>query len=194
MCIGSGSRLYQSVQWSVTAVNYGLISDVALDISTIQASLNAFSLKNQVSRPFTVSEKNLQQATYTLTLTLTNFLGLRSFRAIVVNIIGDRNIPTLAVIGPSYIQITASKVLNILSSVQLSSCSTATGGKVKYTWSVININSGFDSALASTNLDRRRFTLLAYSLLVDNTYLITIKVRRSFYLSYHVYHDYALCF
>ncbi len=46
--VGSGSRRYSSVEWSVTAVIYGR-NDVKIDVSAVQTSLNAFGALYQVS-------------------------------------------------------------------------------------------------------------------------------------------------
>jgi hypothetical protein len=170
---GSGSRAYSKVEWTVTAINYRQSSDVTIDVSDVQTSLNAFSAQYQVSRLFKIRSGRLREATYTFTLILTNFLGSTSFSTTVLDIISDLDILTLSVIGPSYLQITASRKLSILSAVTFSSCPSSTG-KVKYTWSVINVNTGLNSALVSTSLDPRKFVLPAYSLSVGLSYLITV--------------------
>lgn len=167
---GSGSRRYNRVEWTVTAVIYGE-TDVMVDVSTIQTSLNAFSSLNQVRRPFTIADERLIQATYTLTLTLTNFLGLTSFNSVVVNVASDPNIPILSVIGPSYIEITVATALNVLSAVELSSCARLTT-RVVYEWRLFNDD--FEIAKISTSSDPRKYSLPPYSLSVGSTYTLTI--------------------
>jgi hypothetical protein len=115
-----------------------------VDASSLQASLNAFSALYQVTRPFTVAGSTLQIATYTLTLTLTNFLGLTSFTSVVINVVRDPNIPLLSVIGPSYIHITAASDLVVLSAAKLSNCAT-TKNKIVYLWSLLNVNTGMQT-------------------------------------------------
>jgi hypothetical protein len=154
----------------VTAVIYGP-PDVAIDVSSVQTSLNAFSAKHQVSRPFTVALKG--KATYTLTLTLRNFLGLSSFTSVVVNVASDPNIPTLSVIGPSYLQITAETTLNVQSTAKFSTCAKATT-KIEYTWRLLNVETGNYPALVSSSLDTSKYSLPAYSLAVGSTYALIV--------------------
>jgi hypothetical protein len=167
---GSGSRRYISVEWTVTAVIYGP-PDIAIDVSSVQASLNAFSAKHQVIRPFTVSLKG--KATYTLTLSLRNFLGLSSFISVVVNVASDPNIPTLSVIGPSYLQITAATRLNVQSTAKFSTCARSTT-KIRYTWRLLNVDTRNYPALVSSSLDTSKYSLPAYSLAVGSTYALIV--------------------
>jgi hypothetical protein len=167
---GSGSRTYTKVEWTVTAVIYGRV-DISVDVSEIQRYLNALTALNQVSRPFIISAQSLTKATYTLTLALTNFLGLSSYTSAVITIVGDPNIPILSIIGPTYVEKTAATALNVLSAVQLSSCATSTK-KIQYTWSLFNVNTGTPSALVSTNFDMSKYSLPAYSLAVGSTYTL----------------------
>jgi hypothetical protein len=94
----------------------------------------------------------------------------------VVNVASDPNLPTLTVIGSSYLQITASTPLNVLSAVTLSSCATALStSKVVYRWSIKNSkNPSFTIGLVSTSRQDSKYALPAYSLQVGETYTLTI--------------------
>jgi hypothetical protein len=168
---GSGSRGYIKVQWTVTAVIYGP-PDTTIDVFDIQTSLNAFSAKHRVSRRFTVSLR--RKATYSLTLALTNFLGLTSFTSLEVNVASDPNIPTLNVIGPSYLQITAATALNVQSTAKFSTCASSTT-KIIYTWRLLNLETGNSPALVSSSLDTSKYSLPTYSLTVGSTYALVVS-------------------
>jgi hypothetical protein len=172
---GSGSRPYNKILWHVSAVIYGP-PDTAVNVSDIQTYLNAYSTLYQVSRPFKISAQSLTKATYTLTLTLTNFLGLTSFASVILNVVSDPNIPTLSVIGSSYLQISAATTLNVFSAVKLSICATSRT-KILYTWRLFNVKTGFQSALVSTSLDPSKYSLPPYSLDVGSTYTLTITAK-----------------
>ena len=169
---GNGGRLYNSVEWHVSAVQYSS-NNVATDIdaTAITNFLNAYSLSHQVYYPISVGSHTLTRGTYTFTLTLTNFLGLSTSSTNVVTVSSDPNVPNLTIIGPSFQIITASSSLSILSTATLSSCASSSVS-VKYTWDVEL--SGVAVAITSQSLDPTRFSLPAYSLLVDKTYTITI--------------------
>jgi hypothetical protein len=168
---GGGSRGYVKVQWTVTAVIYGP-PDTTIDVSGIQNLLNAFSAKHRVSRRFTVSLR--RKATYSLTLALTNFLGLTSFTSLEVNVASDPNIPTLNVIGPSYLQMTAATALNVQSTAEFSSCASSTK-KIIYTWRLLNVETGNYAALVSSSLDTSKYSLPTYSLTVGSTYALVVS-------------------
>jgi hypothetical protein len=164
---GNGGRLYNAVVWTVSA------SDTTVDVSAIQAYLNSASASYQVSRLFSISSMMLIKATYTFTLSLTNFIGLSNFISIVTVVTSDHDTPILTVIGPLYQNIAASTALTILSAATLSSCASQLT-TVMYSWSVQK--DGLSFSLTSISLDPTRFSLPAYMLAVDTSYLITITV------------------
>lgn len=172
---GNGGRLYTSVRWTVTAMVYGT-KDQILDVSSIQDQLNKHSASYQVYRPAIILNTALTRATYTFTLSLTNFLGLHSTKTVVVVRAGDPTAPALTLIGPSYRAISASNPLSIISTASLPSCA-AKSTVVKYTWTVRS--KGIQVAVASVSRDPARFSLSPYTLQVDRTYLITVTASTS---------------
>ena len=165
---GNGGRPYTSVLWTVSAVTL----DTVRDVSAIQSYLNAYSTANQVDNPITIAGSRLFEASYTISLALTNFLGLTASRTIFLAVNSDPNLPVLTIIGPSYQTTTASIPLTILSTASLSSCASKTA-VVKYAWTIQGVS--IVTSLQSTSLDPSRFLLPAYLLTVDNTYIITIS-------------------
>ena len=164
---GNGGRLYTSVIWTVSALQ----SSVVLDVSAIQLYLNRLSAAYQVYRPLNVASSRLTKGTYTFTLRLTNFLGLSASKSISVVVSSDPNVPSLAIIGPSYRTIVTASALSILSAATLSSCASQSNSVV-YSWSVQL--AGASVSIVSASLDPSRFSISSYVLAVDRTYVITI--------------------
>jgi REJ domain len=172
---GNGGRLYTTVVWTVTTTSTGI---AAMSAAAIQKYLNTESTSYQVYQPITVDSSLLTRATYTITLALTNFLGLRSSEAVVITLSADRDLPSVSIIGPLFQNMPASQPLTILSAASLSACSSKDAlAAVKYAWTV---KSKFvDLALKTTSLDPSKFTLPAYALAFDETYVITITASSS---------------
>ena len=115
---------------------------------------------------------NLTKASYTIALSLTNFLGLTSFATVTITVNTDSNLPLLSVIGPSYRTIVASSPLTILSVATLTTC--ASGAIVTFAWTVKNENRTASTYIKSSSLDPSIFAIPAYSLVVDNNYIVTV--------------------
>ena len=172
---GNGGRLYTSVVWTVTTTSTGT---AAMSAAVIQNYLNTMSTSYQVYQPITVDSSRLTKATYTITLALTNFLGLSSSKTLVVVQSADRDLPSVSIIGPLFQNILASQPLSILSAASISACSSKGAlASVKYAWTVRSNN--VDLALKTTSLDPSKFTLPAYALAFDKTYVITITASSS---------------
>jgi hypothetical protein len=146
-------------------------TDRILDVSSIQDQLNDHSAVFQVYKPAIILSSELKRATYTFTLVLVNFLGLRSAKTIVVVRASDPLAPALTVIGPSYRAITASYPLSILSTVSLPGCAPKST-VVKYIWTVRSKDD--EVAVSSVSMDPARFSLPPYTLQVDKTYVVTV--------------------
>jgi REJ domain len=172
---GNGGRLYTSVVWTVTSTSTGI---AAVSAAAIQTYLNTESTSYQVYQPITVDSSLLTRATYTITLALTNFLGLRSSEAVVITLSADRDLPSVSIIGPLFQNMPASQPLTILSAASISACPSKVAlAAVKYAWTVKSKN--VDLALKTTSLDPSKFTLPAYALAFDKTYVITITASSS---------------
>lgn len=167
---GNGGRLYTVIQWTVSASGLGSTTDPS---SSIQDYLNSYSSAHQVYLPITIARR-LPKASYTITLLLKNFFGLVSSSRIIVAVNGNPDLPNLTIFGPSYQKIFSSSPLTILSAGTLSSCASRTTA-VKYTWTVQNIDRTVLKQYLSTNLDPTKFSLPAYSLMVDQTYIVNIN-------------------
>ena len=140
--------------------------------ANITTHLNSYSSRYQVSTPITVLAQNLTKASYTITLSLTNFLTIRSFAIVTITVITDPNLPLLNIIGPSYRTVVVSSPLKILSVATLSSC--ASRASVAFVWNVQEGNRTANTDIKSSSFDPSIFTIPAYRLMVNNVYTITV--------------------
>ena len=170
---GNGGRPYASILWNVfTASNS--TAPARSDAAKVAALLNTHSLnyKGQISTPISILAQYLNPTSYTITLTLKNFLGLTSSAAVIVKVKTDKNLPLLSIIGPSYRTIVASSPLTILSVATLSSC--ASSAPASFAWTVKEGNRTAITDIKSVSLDPSIFAIPSYRLVVNNNYTITI--------------------
>ena len=172
---GNGGRPYTAVQWIVSAVA-GSASTASIDAAYIMTYLNDYSSRYQVTTPITILAQNLTKASYTITLSLTNFLRLTSFSTVTVTVKTDKNIPLLSIIGPSYRTVVASSPLTILSAVTISKCVQPVD-TVNFTWTIKNGNA--NTNINSLSSDPSIFAIPSYKLVVNNIYTITVTASTS---------------
>jgi hypothetical protein len=166
---GNGGRLYSSVKWSVTAATFGS-SAAPLSAVSLESYLNKLSDLYQVQRPISVLRTFLSSATYTITLTLTNYLGLKSSSTVDIDVIIDLTKPSLHLMGGSYQTALASSSLSLHSAASMSGCASTTA--LKYSWAV-ELN-GISTGFSSVSSDPTVFSLLPYTLTADKTYSVKL--------------------
>jgi REJ domain len=164
---GNGARLYSSVKWSVAALKSGS----AVNVSSLERYLNRFSTLYQVQRPITILRSSLTSATYSITLSLRNYLGRISSTTVNIDILKDLTTPALGIVGASYQTIVPSTYLTINSASSQSGCASFTE-PLQYNWTVEQ--NGLVSRMKSISPDPTTFSLLPYSLQVDQTYTLTL--------------------
>ena len=114
----------------------------------------------------------LAEGIYKITLHLTNFLGLSSFKTVLISVTGERDLPILTILGASYRSQLASSPLAILSTAVLSSCSSSTSA-IKFKWTVSEADRIIP--INSASRDPSRFLLAPYTLQADSTYTVTVS-------------------
>ena len=162
-----------TVIWTVTS-NYPPTSTATY----LQNYLNSFSLKYEVFQPVLLQQQWLAQTTYTISLSLTNFLGMTSVKTATVVVSSDSNLPRLSIQGPTYITTQRSQILSVKSLAQFSACVDARAtSSLQYSWTVqLSTASSPDPSLYSTSNDPTKLLLPAYSLQVGQTYVLTVTV------------------
>jgi hypothetical protein len=127
---GSGGRDWLHVVWTVSAGN-------GTDVSAVQ---NALSLHTDISGPFVLDSSLLDFTTYTITLRLTNFLGMSSYASsdvtkVYINSTSSGTVmyqPTVSIISSMFRTTTPANSFTALASATLPKC--ASGESLTYSW------------------------------------------------------------
>ena len=169
---GNGGRPYNEVRWRVKAD-----SPSTSTAAFLEAYLNSFSERYEVSRTVLLQSKWLALSTYSITLSLTNFLGTTGVKTVVVATSTDSNLPRLSIQGPSYVTHQRAQLLSINSLAQFSACVDATAASsLRYSWTVqLSTATTEDKTLLSTSADPIKLLLPPYSLTVGLTYTVTVR-------------------
>ena len=159
---GNGGRPWSSVVWKVTTSAGG------------GADLQQYLKSNyqNSSGTVTVPRAQLASITYSISVTLTNFLGGSATMVKSISISPDRDQPVPSIFGSSSLTITAASVLQLVGSAQLSPC--ASSNIISYSWSIADSTGAVLSNLKSTSVDNRKFSLPAYSLKALSSYTVTL--------------------
>jgi hypothetical protein len=166
---GNGGRMYAALSWNVSATTSDRSAHV--NTSALQRYLTAQSALHQVRRPILVPRSTLSEGVYKITLHLTNFLGLSSFKTVLITVTGERDLPILTILGASYRSQLASSSLTVLATAVLSSCSSSTSS-IKFKWAISEADQSVD--ISSSSRDPSRFLLAPYTLQADKTYTVTV--------------------
>ena len=108
---------------------------------------------------------------YEFSLTLTNFFGGTSSSFVQLIQSSNRNIPSVVILGPSFIKIRVDEFLSVIASGSISSC--ATSSLLTYSFELFK-NNVYDPNLQSESKDTRRFVLSPWKLTIDETYQIQV--------------------
>ena len=125
---GNGGRPWTNVAWKVTT------SLLSIPGTSIQQYLkNNF---DNSSSTVSIPRSQLASITYSISATLTNFLGgsASMLKSVIVN--PDRDQPTPVIYGDSSLTITSNTVLTLMGGAQLSPC--ASSNIIAYVWTVYN--------------------------------------------------------
>ena len=160
---GNGGRPWTSVLWTVAALNG-----------------NSTGIKNFLTNYFDLSSSFiiipssvLLETTYSIGVTITNFLGDYASSSAIVSVLSDPNLPIVTILGSLTRTITASDFLSVQGSATVSTCGLS--NSLNYTWAVTN-SSGVQMNVKSTSIDPSFFLAPAYTFVVDASYLLTLTV------------------
>ena len=160
---GSGGRPWSSVAWTVLAE----IGDTT--------ELTAFLTNNfdHSSNFVTVPRSMLIQTTYSIGVTVTNFLGDSASSSSTVIVSSDPNLPTASILGSLSRTIKASDSLTIPGSAMVSKCGSSYS--LGYTWTLTN-SSGALLTSKFTSTDPRKYVAPVYSLNAGSFYKVTLNL------------------
>ena len=166
---GSGGRPWQAISWTVTRSTGG-------DVSSLRQYLVQYFVPT--IGQLTIPRALFVVGTYSVTVTLTNFLAGSTAQSSTVTVSGDHNQPAVSILGSGYQTIVPSASLKLVGMATLSSCAAASS-TLSYTWSIYNATGGLIpvSSVRSLSSDPTRYTLAPYTLAVSSTYTIALKVQ-----------------
>eukprot|EP01034_Spumella_vulgaris_P047558 gene47558-biopygen38364 len=115
----------------------------------------------------TVPVTALNAATYTITLILTNFLGQQQSTVASFTVIGNKNLPTLNIVGSNFITVNPSQTVLVYSNADVSSCSESQN--IQYSWVIFKAG-GVPSGITSSSNDPKTLILSAHTLSAGTIY------------------------
>eukprot|EP01037_Dinobryon_pediforme_P044084 gene44084-55581_t len=114
MTSGNGGRAWAKAVWTVSALSGNG------DVASILRVLNRFN--RDVIRVYVIPRALFGSGTYSISLSLTNFLQVTSTASNVINALSNPNIPKVNILGGAAVTTYANKALTVYSSVSFSSC------------------------------------------------------------------------
>jgi hypothetical protein len=163
---GSGGRGWQKVQWTV-------LKQVGSEIASsgdIAAVLDDYG--PATAQLISIPKQLLSSAQYTLSLSVTNFLGQSATATASFTVNNNANLPVLNILGPSTVSIKPSQSLAVFAAVSRASCAEA-GVAVSYRWRLLH--DGRDTALKSTSASPTMFRLPASVLNATSVYTLEFQ-------------------
>ena len=113
---GSAGRQWTSIDWIVSALDGSNCGDITRYLNSI----------NSISEVITVPRNWFNATTYTVSLTVTNFF--HRFYVLQDSFVvgGNKNIPSVNILGLTQLVVKASEIINIQAVGNVSSCSRST--------------------------------------------------------------------
>lgn len=162
---GNGGRSWYKILWTVTSSKVGSTS-----ATTIQSFLRRKgSSSDTVNKIISIPSSYLASETYTMTLSLTNFLLATSSASATVTVVGNKNLPTLKITGGNTASFYAYQTASMSVVATVSFCATTT--KINYT-SAVFLNDVRLSGVKTSSIDPRTFKLAPYTLAAGYTYKV----------------------
>eukprot|EP01034_Spumella_vulgaris_P047463 gene47463-biopygen30106 len=159
---GSGGRYWSSVDWKVDGVDND--GNIIYSYDVLDMLLSHGTNINQL---ITIPTSVLQEATYKITITLTNFLGQSSSTSASFQVSGNRNLPSLSIVGSSLLSVNPSQSVIVYANGQVSTCSESQ--TILYSWNVF-ILGGQTSGVTSISNDPKTLIIAAHTLTAGVVY------------------------
>jgi hypothetical protein len=169
---GSGGRSWKSLLWLVTGVGHRITISNTTAITTYLSSKYATT-----TSLVTIPQSMLSFGTYTVSLTLTNFLGQSGFQQVSVVVSDSNVVPRLTIVGSSTLSLYRSQTLSVFANASFPSCLT-TSVSLMYTWSLFQ-GASLQYGVVSYARDPRFYRLATYSLAASTSYLLRVSVSAS---------------
>jgi hypothetical protein len=162
---GSGGRAWASVVWSVQINGMGNSSNItAFLMETFPTAQELVVIPNRL----------LQQATFTVSLQLTNFLGQLSKASISIDVLSLETVPQLSIAGPSFQTQFRHQPTSLYAIAFMPTCGGQPTESLDYRWTLYEDIDALN--FTTTSLDARYFTLPENSLTTGRSYTAQIIV------------------
>ena len=166
---GDGSRDWVSMVWNITSVYDNEGSGKILQY------LNKNGLTSK--SPIVIPSHLFQRTTYTISLTLTNFLLQTKSQTAIFTIVANANIPQISFLQPSKFSINTSDELIVNAVVARPSC--ADRFEISYRWYIQNSKNEYIKFTPLNKNDMSSIYLKKYTLSGGDKYLVTAEVTAS---------------
>lgn len=170
---GAAGRSWERVVWNVSS-NVGAAVTATQSLQTL---LNTASSFQSTSNMITIPPNALYEGvTYTLTLTVTNFLSGTASTSASFFYGGAPSTPSVTILGAGERTLATSDVLSLIANASLSRCQSVANlsTSLNISWTVQQESSLV--SLSSTSKNPRTFSLPKYSLSAGSTYVFTVYV------------------
>jgi hypothetical protein len=162
-CSGNGGRDWKSIRWLVSG------SDETSS-ALIQSTLYEYANKS-TDTTIVILSSSVVSGTYSITLTLKNFLGQSASTSTVFAFGLDSNIPQMRIVGSKKLTKKPSQTISLTAFTELSSCAQS-NVSVSYSW--ITYQDGSLTSLLSSSKSPLVYALPAYSLTAGSIYEVKI--------------------
>ena len=160
---GSGGRPWTSVLWTIVAENGE--TNVLTDFFT-----NNFDFSSSF---IVIPASMLTRTTYSIGITVTNFLGDSASSSSIVTMSGDPNLPVVSILGSVTRTMKTLDRLILKGSAKPSSCGLSYS--LNHTWTLTN-SSGVLLTSKSISTDPTMYIAPAYTFVVGSSYIVTLNV------------------
>ena len=167
---GAGGRAWSAVVWSVMRAEANTVGSAP----NVLAALNARG--KAIGTPIVLTRTLFSPATYTVTLTLTNFLGKSSSATTIFKLDENPNLPIVTILGPAVVTMTPSEALQLFTTTLQASCAERSS-TIRYKWTASR--NGAVVSLPSKSSTPSRFSLLSYALTAGNVYTFLFEATAS---------------
>jgi hypothetical protein len=169
---GSGGRAWQSVKWSL----YALDGDNAVDSTAILKALTAYG--TNLGHVMQLPRSYIRSGKVTLSMTATNFFGKSSTGSTAFTIVDDPLVPNVYIAGSSMVYMRAYSPYTAYSSVSVASCSKSYASSVRtmYSWALYLDDTNSVVSVSSTSRTMSVYSLPAFSLTAGKVYSLLLNV------------------
>lgn len=167
---GSGGRPWSKISWTVSSIPFHISAE------NIEKYLNT-KFNSSTSQIVTIPNSLISNVSYSISLSLENFLGYESATVTTIGVRNEVAIPTIKIEGSSIIHMNNSDLLTLYSSIILPNCisSYSSNPSLTITWKLYR-EYKYLSTFTSQSANPRSFTIFPYQLDPATSYTVEVTV------------------